>query len=341
MESSDMDRVVALCPILDVAWGTPLTRAEGLGNQMAVLLEGEAVVEVDGLDVCSLGEESTVGELAVAGDHLRPLTVRANAPCRLMVVSEDALATLREEGHPFAAEVERLALVTLARVLLALDRQLLQRHDLATPEWPAERRPLRERLVALVGGAWAPSVELDPQEVLTQCELFEDLGEETLSVLGEQMTALRYAAGHVVFMQGQLSGGVYVLVQGAVDAAVTTIDGEVKLLGSVGRGELFGVTSLVQGRPHAASCVTREATTVLTMEADAWRRLVASDSEASDGLRIASMRALGRVLVRARSALHHHLVVERQLVVDEVAPLRAQGAVDVAKELGHVAYGEE
>jgi hypothetical protein len=71
--------------------GALLTRQGDPGDQLFLVLDGVAVVEVDGRAVAELGPGAVVGERAILEHGLRTSTVRATTPLRVAVAGREAI----------------------------------------------------------------------------------------------------------------------------------------------------------------------------------------------------------------------------------------------------------
>jgi hypothetical protein len=71
--------------------GTLLTRQGDPGDELYLVLDGVAVVEVDGRAVAELGPGAVVGERAILEEGLRTSTVRATTPLRVAVAGRAAI----------------------------------------------------------------------------------------------------------------------------------------------------------------------------------------------------------------------------------------------------------
>ena len=71
--------------------GTLLTRQGDPGDELYLVLDGVAVVEVDGRAVAELGPGAVVGERAILEEGLRTSTVRATTPLRVAVARRAAI----------------------------------------------------------------------------------------------------------------------------------------------------------------------------------------------------------------------------------------------------------
>lgn len=78
-------------------------------------------------------------------------------------------------------------------------------------------------------------------------------------------TSHAFAAGDVLFLEGDRSRSVYVCVEGRVRVFLTLPSGKELLLGIKMPGDEFGELSAIDGRPRSASAVAMEPTVVAKM----------------------------------------------------------------------------
>ncbi|MEP6648291.1 MAG: cyclic nucleotide-binding domain-containing protein [Lapillicoccus sp.] len=71
--------------------GALLTRQGDPGDELYLVLDGVAVVEVDGRAVAEVGPGAVVGERAILEEGLRTSTVRSTTPLRVAVARRDAI----------------------------------------------------------------------------------------------------------------------------------------------------------------------------------------------------------------------------------------------------------
>ena len=72
----------------------------------------------------------------------------------------------------------------------------------------------------------------------------------------------QFPVGAYIFKEGEEGSVAYVIQEGAVDI-VKMIDGEEKVLGSVGAGSIFGEMALIDNQPRMAAAKAVESTTVI------------------------------------------------------------------------------
>jgi CBS domain-containing protein len=126
----------------------------------------------------------------------------------------------------------------------------------------------------------------DIVEYLRRCAPFEDLDEDALEGLAASVEVEFFAAGTVVFRQGEAPvDHVRIVRRGAIELV-----SEGRVLDVLGEGELFGHPSMLSGMPTGFETRAREDTLCYRMPADAVVPLLARPA----GLRYVVRSVLGR-----------------------------------------------
>jgi CRP/FNR family transcriptional regulator len=100
-----------------------------------------------------------------------------------------------------------------------------------------------------------------------------------------------FRAGEVIFRQGDAATGeAYLVHHGKVEVR-KRIDGEERLLRTLGKGDLLGEVALFRDAPHSATAVAIERVTLLVIPADRLEEMV----RANPGLAMALIRQLARM----------------------------------------------
>jgi len=79
---------------------------------------------------------------------------------------------------------------------------------------------------------------------------FCDLKEATIQSLETLKISNIYSRGSVLFMEGQISQGVYILCQGRVKLSTCSRDGKVIILQIAEAGEVLGLSAVISGSPY-------------------------------------------------------------------------------------------
>src|SRR3990170_4895670 len=88
-----------------------------------------------------------------------------------------------------------------------------------------------------------------------------------------------YPAGAVLFVEGQVPRGVYLLCKGRVKLTMTSSDGKALILHIAEPGELIGINSALSGAPYELSAETLEPCQVNFVKREAFLRLVREHPE--------------------------------------------------------------
>jgi CRP-like cAMP-binding protein len=89
-----------------VSPGSKLVSEGAAGYSFYVLLEGEAVVTVDGETVATYGPGDFFGEMAILGSGRRSATVTVTAPSRVLSMFGTEFRRLQDAQPEIAAELE-------------------------------------------------------------------------------------------------------------------------------------------------------------------------------------------------------------------------------------------
>jgi CRP-like cAMP-binding protein len=90
----ELAQVALLADEIDMREGKVLTREGEPGREFFVLIEGEADVVRDGVEVNVMGPGDFFGEIALVSNRPRTATVTATSPVRLLVVTDRAFREL-------------------------------------------------------------------------------------------------------------------------------------------------------------------------------------------------------------------------------------------------------
>jgi CRP-like cAMP-binding protein len=107
--------------------------------------------------------------------------------------------------------------------------------------------------------------------VLARTALFGGLDDVALASLAVMSKSQAFAAGETVFRKGDVSGSLYVVEQGRVTIATTSLEGREVVLNLLGPGDLFGEVALVDGGGRTADAVCPERAKLIVLDR---RRLI-------------------------------------------------------------------
>ena len=129
---------------------------------------------------------------------------------------------------------------------------------------------------------------------------WHDLDPEDQLALREAGSRRHYRPGQPVFVEGEPSTHVVVVLEGRIKVARTSADGDEALIEIRGPGELLGEMGVVAGEPRSASLWAVSEVDALTVTADRFLRLI----DEQQGLREAILRAFSD---RLRQSAHRQL----------------------------------
>jgi CRP/FNR family transcriptional regulator, cyclic AMP receptor protein len=164
-------------------------------------------------------------------------------------------------------------------------------------------------------------------ELLAQVPVFETLGREDLEEVGRVAVPRRFAAGQVIFREGDESDTAYVVRSGHARAVREHPDGRVISLAHFGPGDIFGELAMFDDERRSATVETLDEVQALAILGADMRRLLREHPDIAVKLVV----ALGRRLRMANDRLARQsfqTVQSRVATVlgDLVRQARAEGA---------------
>jgi CRP/FNR family transcriptional regulator len=166
-------------------------------------------------------------------------------------------------------------------------------------------------------------------ELLRHAPLFSTLAEEDLAPVAEVTVPRSFAAGEVVFREGDQSDTCYIVRSGRLRAVREHTDGRILTLAAFGSGDIFGELAMFEDERRSATVETLEDAEVVAILGGDMRRLLREHPD----IAVKLLGALGRRLRETNERLTRQSFatvqsrvasVLAQLVVAE----RAEGAGD-------------
>jgi CRP-like cAMP-binding protein len=114
-------------------------------------------------------------------------------------------------------------------------------------------------------------VDYHSDEVLN---VWSDLPQQESGNIDAQLQTVSADAGEVLVHQGGPADKFFIVVDGELELVVED-DGKEQRLGSYGPGHFFGETSVMRDSPRSATIRAAQASSLLTLERDDFRDLVA------------------------------------------------------------------
>src|SRR5262249_43205978 len=105
----------------------------------------------------------------------------------------------------------------------------------------------------------------DPS-VFEDIPIFSLLDAEERSVLAEQVELRRFTTRQRIYRPGDAGGKAYIVLSGQVQVVVIDDDHQEVVIDSPGRGEMFGMASLLAAGPHHTMAFALEDTSAIEIE---------------------------------------------------------------------------
>lgn len=122
-----------------------------------------------------------------------------------------------------------------------------------------------------------PQPPTDVPAVLGRLPLFTQVGGDLLAALASSSTSRSLARGEVLFTRGEDCHGFFVVLRGQVKLALTSADGNEKVLEIIGAGESFAEGVMFADRPYPVTATALVPTVVLGIARRAVLDLIDSD----------------------------------------------------------------
>ncbi|HEY7351945.1 MAG TPA: Crp/Fnr family transcriptional regulator [Terriglobales bacterium] len=165
--------------------------------------------------------------------------------------------------------------------------------------------------IAPEGKAMSMPYGLPMIENCTCCSLKKDgwfchLSNELLHSFSASSHLATYPSGAILFVEGQVPRGGFLLCSGKVKLSTTSKEGKVLVLKIVEPGEIMGLSAVISGEPYAITAETLEPCLVNCVDRDGLLRLM----ERSGELGLRSAQAVSREFQYAYREIHE-LVLAR------------------------------
>lgn len=104
--------------------------------------------------------------------------------------------------------------------------------------------------------------------------VFSDLPTQQIDSIASELQTVKVEEGEIIVRQGGPADKFFIIVDGAVDVEQQD-DAGFRKLSSLGRGHFFGEVAIMRGTPRAATVRATAPTTLIAMDRDIFRDLVA------------------------------------------------------------------
>lgn len=177
------------------------------------------------------------------GQKQRVAVARAlvNKP-RIILADEPTAALDKESGRIVVNLLQEHACAANAAIILVThDNRIL---DVA------------DRIVTLIDGRIVSRVEVGETnlicEFLKKCPVFASQSPSELTEIAQKMAYEKYPPGEVIFQQGDPGDKFYLIREGQAEVLIDGPDG-LKLVRTLGKGDIFGEMSLLNHQPRSAT----------------------------------------------------------------------------------------
>ncbi len=164
-------------------------------------------------------------------------------------------------------------------------------------------------------------------ELLRRVPVFADLEDDALGRVADVAVPRRFAAGEVVFREGDASSTCYVVRSGRARAVHEHADGRSITLANFGPGDIFGELAMFDDERRSATVESIEETEAIAILGGDMRRLLSEHPE----IAVELLSALGRRLRETNERLARQSFQSVQsrvatVLAELVAGARAEGA---------------
>ena len=129
-------------------------------------------------------------------------------------------------------------------------------------------------------------------DMLSRTPWANDFSAAELDALAAFMETREIGKGSVLFVEGDQTDQMYLVIAGSVNVLKGAPDHAVKFLATLGPGKTFGEMALIDAEPRSASVVTNADTTFLVLTAAGFDALTAQHP----GVALSFVRKLARML---------------------------------------------
>lgn len=303
----DLSTARTLFQGVEVPTGFVLMETGDIDSSMVYVESGEIEIQKDKIVLGLATAGSAVGEIALFTNKPRSASVIAKRRSKLLILDRAGYNILRKSGNSVAYAIERLALAQLGRRISKMEERLMQAVPSAPSPYSKPNAPqsILSKLKSVFQQETPSSqpIELDKLQVLEQSNIFVDIDRTHLPTIALMMSGHAIRKGTYLVEQGSPGRHGYILASGEVDVFAPT--GHHDKQGNnlavpsafLQVGDIFGLSAMIDGRTHLASCVAKTDCTVLAITRNRWNQLVAQNSPEASSLRYSVIRSLGNQLL--------------------------------------------
>jgi len=124
----------------------------------------------------------------------------------------------------------------------------------------------------------------DIVRALSRIEIFHPLSKEELTSVASNLGEKIYAAGEVLFRQGEEGDTFYIIRDGKVAISVADAEGRSTVVAHLGKGAFFGEMSLLTGEKRTATITAEADTTVLALSKAIFADVLETNAQIAEAL---------------------------------------------------------
>jgi CRP-like cAMP-binding protein len=315
--------------------GATLIRHGEAARGAFVLREGEAEARIPApggecFVVARLSAGDIFGEMALVDAGTCTATVVATAHVDGWYLAFDDFRAVVSQRRAAARELQHAVTVVLAGRLRAVSARL---SAVASPE----DRTARTDAPAgdpLAGVERLRRASFDLPAFLPRLAFFDRFLPEEIDEVASAARVLEVPRGQLLHAPGRAVESVFVVARGAVEV-IRPVDGRERRIAVLGPGRPLGYMGALLGGAHGSFAFACEASTLLELPSEEFRRLYFADSGTGTRLRSAVQRSLLEALGRTNRSLTrlaaHARLAERSR---DAAKFEAAGAAQLWSERG-------
>jgi len=119
------------------------------------------------------------------------------------------------------------------------------------------------------------------ERILKGHDLFRSLGLDDTHIVSDFSSVKKYHTDETIFKYGDFASHVYMMMKGSINLRLPASEQDVSIIISrIEKGEIFGLSPLLDSQRYTATAVCLEATEVLTIEAKPFRELLRRNYQA-------------------------------------------------------------
>jgi CRP-like cAMP-binding protein len=241
---------------------------------MLVVVDGELIVSLGGVELGRIGRGETAGEMTLFGSFdRRSATVSTAQAARLLLLDDEGLKFLRLKENPLARELETRALRTIARRLRDTDVQIAE-NAAGEPVEPRKQRGLFARLATALGvsGDLPSKAPPSPVEVLKATPGFMGRDEDTLKAISTKLELVAVPVGEPIVEEGKRGEDAFIVAEGKIAVYCSVSEARVERVATLGPGHVFGHVALADSRGRTATCRALEPVYLLRIPGAVYRQ---------------------------------------------------------------------